>query len=111
MENDAITAIDRLRLLMIMHLHPELLPSGEFRRHHAVLSNMGVDMRALSYLRLAATDSAPAAINEESGSSMSSAGERVFTQVLKVADQVHTTSHNGLIIYCMRHVYECFAIP
>jgi len=88
----ATTDMDRLRLLLIMQLHPSLLSQGDLERVSAALSEAGIDTRAMPFLRRAAIHSisspAAALVDILPGRSACSTGERVFTRVLNLADQV-----------------------
>lgn len=81
------TPEDRLRLFLLMHLHPGAVPQAEVQQYEAALRESGVDLRPLAYLRqMTALASTAAAAQRPSESA--SAGGRVFSNVMRLADQV-----------------------
>ena len=93
-------ANDRLRLLLLMHLHPGLVPPNELAQHEAALKEAGTDMRPFAALKrlmsdLAANTTSTAA--KPAPPPASSTGGRVFSNVMRIADQAGVGSLAGRV--------------
>jgi len=84
------TAEDRLRLLLVMRLHPGLVPAAEVAQYETALREAGVDLRALSALERLMTDFASTVGAEQRPAAQASAstgGRGVIGNVMRLADQ------------------------
>lgn len=91
---------DRLRLLLLLTLHPGAVPSAEVQQHEESLAASGVDLRALSHLRQQlqaqlANAQALANAKRQGGDGAAEAGRGVFSNVMRLADQVGVGSVVG----------------
>ena len=79
------TAEDRLRLFLVMHLHPGLVPPAEVQQHEEALREAGVDMRPYTFLQRQSALASTAAAQRPA--EPASAGGRVFSNVMRLADK------------------------
>ena len=85
--SEAGTPEDRMRLLLVLYLHPGLVPASEVQQYEAALQEAGGDLRPLQYLqRMSATMAATAALQRPV--EPASTGGRVFSKITSLADRV-----------------------
>lgn len=99
------TPEDRLRLLLLMHLHPNL-PAGEVLQHEQAMKEAGADMRAHTALKrlmseslasLQSLQTSAASRQGASAASGASTGGKVFSNVMRLADQAGVGSLAGRV--------------
>jgi len=82
---------DRLRLLLVLYLHPGIVPEPEVAAFEATLEAAGANMRALAFLKkMSAWRDMQSGVRERGGaaSGASTTGGRVLSRMMQVADQV-----------------------
>lgn len=92
--SDGGTADDRLRLFLLLQLHPSSsVPAAELSTFEAQLKEAGLDLKAASYLNeMRAFQSTVAQARPGAEAQASTAGGRVFSRMMQVADQVRAAS-------------------
>jgi len=93
--SDGGTADDRLRLFLLLQLHPSSsVPAAELSTFEAQLKEAGLDLKAASYLNeMRAFQSTVAQARPGAEAQASTAGGRVFSRMMQVADQVGVGSN------------------
>jgi len=83
------TPEDRLRLLLLMQLHPGVVPAAEVAQYEEALRAAGTDLRAQAALQRLLRDfaSTVAAAQPPVAQASSSTGGRVISNVMRLADQ------------------------
>ena len=86
------TPEDRLRLLLLMHLHPTLIPAPEQNEHYSTLqAQAGCDLKAFETLKRLVSESASAqailAAQRGGGASSAQPKGKVLSNVMRMADK------------------------
>jgi hypothetical protein len=80
---------DKLRLFLLLQLHPGSIPQAEVDAHEAALREAGVDMKAYEYLKRMSALASNAAASQrpaEGAGSSSSSGGKLMSNVMRLAD-------------------------
>ena len=84
---------DRLRLFLLLQLHAGGVPPGELEGFETTLREAGVDLQAAAYLREMRAFHEQVATARPAEATPSTAGGRVLSRMMQVADQVGVGSN------------------
>ena len=78
------TADDRLRLLLLLELHPGGVPPAEVEGYEATLKEAGIDLSPKAYVRQMRAFQQSVATARPAEANPSTAGGRVFSRMMQV---------------------------
>lgn len=103
------TLDDRVRLLLLLHLHPGLVPKADVKQYETDLRDAGADLRAYAYLQK--MDAFASAVSShaqlDTASQPSTTGGRMLSRAMQLADQVRNASVVMLTSHAPRRPTRC----